>query len=213
MISSTSPPARTGITTSSPAAPTANRTARERTRISTAGKVNNRGYTLIELSVVVLLIGMMLLIAVPRVRDTLLNDDLKAVTRRLIGSARELQKRVGPGADGLYPPHRPQPIRPSGVYAADTTAEKRAELRKGAFRFPEGDSDRGRHGRRTRAKRTEGEALIRFFRRGYVEPTVIHLAKDDRVFTLVFNPFLQTVTVYEKYVDFSFNGEERDAGL
>ena len=46
-----------------------------------------------------------------------------------------------------------------------------------------------------------------------MEPTVVHLAKDDRVFTLVFNPFLQVMTVYEKYVDFSFNREEHAAGL
>jgi hypothetical protein len=46
-----------------------------------------------------------------------------------------------------------------------------------------------------------------------VEPTIVHLAKDDRSFTVVFNPFLQAMTVYEKYVDFSFNEEERAAGL
>ena len=93
-------------------------------------------------------------------------------------------------------------------YAADTTAEKRAELRKGAVRFPEGirivdvrqADDPGQ---------TEGEAVIRFFRRGYTVPTVIHLAKEDRVVTLVFNPFLRTVNVYDKDVDFSFNPEER----
>src|SRR4030042_2874753 len=87
------------ITTSPPAAPTANRAARERTRISTVGKVTerDRGYTLIELSVVVLLIGMMLLFAVPRIRDTLLNDDLVAATRRFIGAAPELRGESGRG--------------------------------------------------------------------------------------------------------------------
>jgi len=173
--------------------------------------VNNRGYTLIELSVVVLLIGMMLLIAVPRVRDTLIDDDLKAVTRRLISSARELRNEsVREQTDYILHIDLTNPA--FWVYPADTTAEKRLALRKGAFLFPEGvrisdvrQADEG--------KRTEGEALIHFFRRGYVEPTVVHLAKDDRVFTLVFNPFLQTMTVYEKYVDFSFNRQEHDAGL
>ena len=51
------------------------------------------------------------------------------------------------------------------------------------------------------------------FRRGYAEPTIIHLAKDDRSFTVIINPFLQAMTVYEKYVDFSFNEEEYAAGL
>jgi general secretion pathway protein H len=173
--------------------------------------VNNRGYTLIELSVVVLLVGMMLLIAVPRVRDTLLNDDLKVATRRLIGAAQELQNEaVREQTDYLLHIDLNQPAIWS--YAADTTAEKRAELRKGAVRFPEGirivdvrqADDPGK---------TEGEAVIRFFRRGYTVPTVIHLAKEDRVVTLVFNPFLRTVNVYDKDVDFSFSPEERKAGL
>ncbi len=86
---------------------------------------------------VVLLIGMMLLIAVPRVQDTLLNDDLKAATRRLIGAARELRNEsVREQTDYILHIDLNQPAFWS--YAADTTAEKRAELRKGAFRFPEG---------------------------------------------------------------------------
>ena len=187
------------------------RTARERTRTSIAGKVNNRGYTLIELSIVVLLVGMMLLIAVPRVQDTLLNDDLKAVTRRFIGAAHELQNEsVREQTDYILHIDLNQPAIWS--YAADTTAEKRSELRKGAVRLPEGIrivDVRQADG----VKKSEGEAVIRFFRRGYTSPTVIHLAKEDRVVTLVFNPFLRTVTVYEKDVDFSFNQEERGAGL
>jgi len=173
--------------------------------------VNNRGYTLIELSVVVLLIGIMLLVAVPRVRDTLLNDDLKAVTRRLISSARELRyESVREQTDYILHIDLTNPAFWS--YPADTTAEKRMELRKGAYRVPEGirivdvrQADQG--------KKTDGEVLVHFFRRGYVEPTIVHLAKDDRSFTLVFNPFLQAMTVYEKYVDFSFNEVDRAAGL
>jgi prepilin-type N-terminal cleavage/methylation domain-containing protein len=171
----------------------------------------DRGYTLIELSVVVLIAGMMLLIAVPRVRDTLLNDDLKAATRQLIGAARELRNEsIREQTDYILHIDLNQPAFWS--YAADTTAEKRAEIRKAASRFPEGIriTDVRQAGE---AKKTDGEAFIRFFRRGYAKPAVVHLAKDDRALTLVFNPFLQAVTVYEKYVDFFFNEEERAAGL
>jgi prepilin-type N-terminal cleavage/methylation domain-containing protein len=173
--------------------------------------VNNRGYTLIELSVVVLLIGMMLLVAVPRVRDTLLNDDLKAVTRRLINSAHELRyESVREQTDYILLFDLNDPAFWS--YPADTTAEKRAELRKAAYRLPEGV--RITDVRRADESRTsEGEVPVRFFRRGYVEPIVIHLAKGDRSFTVIFNPFVQTVTVHEKYVDFFFNEKEHAAGL
>ena len=173
--------------------------------------MTDRGYTLIELSVVVLLIGMMLLIAVPRVRDTLLSDDLKATTRQLVGAARELRNEaVREQVDYILQLDLNQPG--FWTYSADTTAEKRAEIRKGAIRFPEGIRIADvRHPEEVR--KTEGEASIRFFRKGYMEPTVVHLVKDDRAFTLVFNPFLQAVSVYEKYVDFIFNEDDRAAGL
>ena len=173
--------------------------------------MSDRGYALIELSVVVLLIGMMLLIAVPRVRDTLLNDDLKATTRQLVGVSRELRNdAVREQVDYILLLDLNQPG--FWTYSVDTTAEKRSEIRKGAIRLPEGIRISGvRHPEEVR--KTEGEASIRFFRKGYMEPTVVHLVKDDRAFTLVFNPFLPAVTVYEKYVDFIFNEDDRAAGL
>ena len=173
--------------------------------------MTDRGYTLIELSVVVLLIGMMLLIAVPRVRDTLLNDDLKATTRKLVGASRELRNEaVREQVDYILQLDLNQPG--FWTYSADTTAEKRAEIRKGAIRFPEGIRLAGvRHAEEV--IKTEGEASVRFFRKGYVEPTVIHLMKEDRTFTLVFNPFLHAVSVYEKYVDFTFSEDDRAAGF
>jgi prepilin-type N-terminal cleavage/methylation domain-containing protein len=188
-----------------------NRAVKEKTRISTAGKVTNRGYTLIELSVVVLLVGILLMIAVPRVSDTLLNDDLKVVTRRFIGAARELRNEsVRERTDTLLHIDLNQPALWSDT--ADTTAEKRAEIRKRAVRLPEGirivDVTQANE-----VKKTEGEAVIRFFRGGYITPTVIRLSKEDRTFSLVFHPFLQTVSVYETAVDFSFTDQKRGAGF
>lgn len=168
--------------------------------------MNNRGYTLIELSVVVLLIGMLLLLAVPRLRDEVLNDGLKAAARQLVGAAREMRlESVRDQTDQIL--HIDMALPSFWSYPADTTGEKRAELRRRAHRLPDGVrivAVRQPH----QAARTEGEIQIRFFRRGYVAPTVIRLGKDDRVFTLVLNPFLQAVTVYEKDIDFAFNEED-----
>jgi prepilin-type N-terminal cleavage/methylation domain-containing protein len=103
--------------------------------MSTAGKVTERGYTLIELSVVILLIGMMLSLAVPRVRDSLLNDDLNATTRQIVGAAREMRNEaVREQVDYLLHIDLAQPG--FWTYSADTTAEKRAELRKGSGLYP-----------------------------------------------------------------------------
>ncbi len=173
--------------------------------------MTDRGYTLIELSVVVLLIGMMLLIAVPQVRDTLLSDDLDAAARKLVGVAGELRNdAVREQVDYLLHLDLKQPG--FWTYSADTTAEKQSEIRKGAIRFPEGIRIAGvRHPGEVR--KTDGETVIRFFRRGYVQPTVIHLKKEDRTFTVVLNPFLPKVGVHEKHVDFAFNEDDRAAGL
>lgn len=179
--------------------------------MSTAGRSTERGYTLIELSVVVLLVGMMLFLAVPRVRDGLLNDDLKAAARQIAGAAKEARNEaVREQVDYLL--HLDLANPGFFIFSADTTAEKQAEIRKGAIRFPEGiriaDVRQPPEG-----QRTDGEAVIRFFRKGYVTPAVVHLVKEDRVFTLVFNPFLDTVSVYDKGVDFTFNEDDRTAGL
>jgi prepilin-type N-terminal cleavage/methylation domain-containing protein len=173
--------------------------------------VNNRGYTLIELSMVVLIIGIMLLVAVPRIQDTLLNDDLKAVTRRLVNAAGEMRyESVREQTDHILHIDLNHPSFWS--YPADATAEKRAEVRKKAFVLPEGIKIADIR-QVDETKQTEGEAQIRFSRHGYADPTVLHLTKDDRAVTLIFNPFLQTVTIEEKYVDFFFNEEDRTAGL
>ncbi len=167
-------------------------------------RATHGGYTLIELAVVVLLIGMMLLLAVPRIRDAVLADDLKTQTRRLVGASRELRhEAVREQVDYLL--HLDLTHQGFWVSSADTTAEKLAEIRKSAPPFAEGVTiaDFSRPGEE---KQTEGDVVIRFHRLGYVEPAVIHLKKDDRTFTIVFQPFLDTVTVYEKYVDFTFAG-------
>jgi prepilin-type N-terminal cleavage/methylation domain-containing protein len=184
---------------------------KEKTRISTVGKVTNRGYTLIELSVVVLLVGILLVITVPRVRDTLLNDDLKVTTRRFVGAARELRNEsVRERTDSIL--HIDLNQSAFWSYTADTTAEKREELRKKAVRLPEGIRIADIR-QVNAAKKTEGEAFIRFFKGGYITPTIIRLAKGDQTLTLVFHPFLQAVGVYESDVgDFPFSQEKRRAG-
>ena len=160
---------------------------------------------------VVLIVGLMLSITVPRIRDTLLNDDLKVTTRRVVGAVRELRNEsVRERTDLILHVDLNQPAFWS--YPADTTAEKREELRKGAIRLPEGI--RIADVRQVdAAKKTEGEAVVRFYKGGYMTPTVMRLARGDRSLTLVFHPFLQTVGVYESDVeDFPFSQEKRRAG-
>jgi hypothetical protein len=82
------------------------------------------------------------------------------------------------------------------------TPEKRDERRKGAFKFTSDVkiTDVYQVGQK---KQINGDATIVFFRRGYVQPTVLHLDKGGRAFTIVFQPFLSTPDFYDKYVEYN----------
>ena len=82
---------------------TGNRVVTEKIRIFPIRTLNNKGFTLIELTVVVFLVTIMLLIAVPRVRDAVLTDDLQSTVNRLTNTARELRARELQALAGL--PH------------------------------------------------------------------------------------------------------------
>ncbi len=161
--------------------------------------MNNKGYTLIELSVVVFLIGLMLFIAAPRVRDAFLDDSLKASARKITGTAQELRTdAVREQVDYIL--HLDLSRGSFWTYSADAAPEKKDERKKGAYRFREGVRivDAYQVGRE---KKSDGEMTVRFFKQGYAQPYVIHLAKDERNYTLVINPFLSAVTIHENYID------------
>jgi prepilin-type N-terminal cleavage/methylation domain-containing protein len=160
---------------------------------------NNKGYTLIELAVVVLLIGLMLTFAVPRVRDTLLEDGLKTAARQLTGAVEELRyDAVREQVD--YVLQLDLDKKEYWRYSVDMTPEKKNEMKERAVRFPDGIkiTDVYHIGEE---KKSDGEAQVRFFKQGYTQPTVIHLLKGERYFTLVINPFMAGVEVHEGYVD------------
>lgn len=60
------------------------------------GEADERGFTLIEMIVVIFLIGIMLSLSIPSLRNTFFTDPLKATTRKIIGlvtGVRELAVR------------------------------------------------------------------------------------------------------------------------
>ena len=176
--------------------------------MSTAGKLKNRlwfircpgGFTLIELTIVILLAGFMLSFTLPRIRDAALSDNLKTTVRTLTSTIKEL---------------RYQAIKDNQEYflkfsfaskkfwgdSPNLSDEDRAAVIKDAFSPPpdvsildicfKGDE-----------KYLSGTIGISFSREGYISPGVIHLASDDgRQFTLLLRPFLGDVDVIEEYVE------------
>jgi len=169
--------------------------------------LNRNGYTLIELSLVVFLLGLMLFLAVPRVRDSLINDALSASVRRTIGAVRGLRAdAVREQVDYVLQLDLENNV--FWTYSLDMTPEKRAERKESAFHFPEGVkiADISQPGL---GKKTDGEAIVKFYKQGHIQPTVIHLAREGRSATIVLAPFLSTIKVYDKYVEVTPEGEEK----
>ncbi len=160
-----------------------------------------KGFTLIELVVVVLLIGLTMVLSVPRLRYAMLTDDLRGTVRRMVGTVRTLRNEAI-REQKVYALHFDLESNRLWADSADMTDEERIAAHQKAFQLPKGVRvlDVWRSGK---GKEVAGEAVIRFTKKGYMEQSVIHLgAEDGRRFTLIFNPFLGRVKVLEEYIEF-----------
>lgn len=163
--------------------------------------VGTRGFTLMELIVVMVLLSLLTAFAVPRIRTSLFSDQLKAGARGLIGLISETgqeARRAHRAWQLLYDPvaHRfsAEPI-PSGTSPATESQTIRPVT------LPEGvrvvDITTARNG-----ISNEGQLRLRFSARGYVDQTLIHLADDGgRNLTLALSPFLGSIRIYDSYLD------------
>jgi len=165
---------------------------------------NKKGYTSIELILVVILIGLIITLTIPRFRSAILTDDLKATARRIVGTINELRNEAI-RKHTAYILHFDLESNRFWFNSSDMTEEEQAFARKNAATIPKGvriidvlfKNDR---------KMVSGEISIRFTRKGYVQQSIIHLgSKDGRVFSLVLNPFLRRVKVTGQYLDLEDN--------
>lgn len=165
--------------------------------------MNNKGFTLIEISVVVLLIGITLFVAGPTLRSTLLNNPLDDAGKLIISAVREL--RNDSVRDQLdYVLHLDLVKNVFWITTADMTSEKKAEKKSkphilpvevvfADVTLPDG------------SKYTDGEVSVAFYKKGHATPAVIHLKKGDARKTIVIEPFLNQTGIYDKYTDFHGN--------
>ncbi|MCK4389006.1 MAG: hypothetical protein KAV83_02055 [Desulfobacterales bacterium] len=161
---------------------------------------NGKGYTFIELTVVIFLIGLTLVWTVPKFRYAMLTDDLKGTVRRVVGTVRNL-KNEAIREQTKYRLHFDLESNRFWIESADMTDEGRALAFEKAFQLPQGVTIMDVWSR-ARGKEVDGEATIHFTKKGYIEQSAIHLAAEDgREFTLVLSPFLGRVKVFERYVE------------
>jgi general secretion pathway protein H len=176
-------------------------------RILRRGKLNgnNRGFTLIELSMVVLLIGLAVGILTPNLMD-LGETRIKSAMRSFQGTVRFLFNESVFRKRGFllhidlakseYWVVTPQ-VSGSTV---ENIAVASSFIQKRNF-FPEGVKITSVQSPRL-GRRSEGEVIIRFFPHGYVEPTTIHLEDGKKnKYTLFIQPITGKVKIMNGHIE------------
>ena len=175
---------------------------RSERRVTTAGFADRTaGFTLIELIVVIALISTMLFFSLPRLQGNPFVDDANKSTRWLIGKISALrEKAVRNGR--RYSLHLD--LDTGRIWETSATMSP-AELERAAlnnsYALPDGvrlvDVEFALKG-----KQNSGLAQITFYWAGYADKALIHLQEDETSRSLLIEPFLSDVTVFEKYAGF-----------
>lgn len=162
---------------------------------------NQKGYTLIELMVVIVLLGLIFTIATPKIRDALFRDELKGATRQMVGLINRLRNdAVREHKDYLL--HFDLESNRFWFDTPSMTEDERAQVAADASPLPEQVNimDVWISGE---GKIMLGEVRIRINKKGYIQQSAIHLGTEDqREFTLLLSPFLRRIEIYDEYIDF-----------
>jgi prepilin-type N-terminal cleavage/methylation domain-containing protein len=181
-----------------------NREEKGKIKTSIIGKLNKKGFTLIELMLVIMVLGVILFLAVPATRDVLTTDKLKSASRQLIGLERKLRTdAVREQIDYIL--NLDLPNSTFWVTISDMTPEAEDEVKKKAQHLPAGVTISDIVGENNK-KQTDGIIRIKFQRNNICMPAVIHLAHEENRMTLVINPFLGIAGIYDRYVEVAVEG-------
>jgi prepilin-type N-terminal cleavage/methylation domain-containing protein len=158
----------------------------------------SRGFTLIELIVVVALLSIMLVISIPRFHNVLIADSQGKTSRWLIGTTKTLrdsalrqQKR--------YALHIDMDAGVLWTSDASMTEEAVLEAASSGYRLPD-DTRVADVEFPVEGKVSTGRIDIFFHPQGYSDQALIHLSNQDSVtLTYAIEPFLSEIEIYETY--------------
>lgn len=158
---------------------------------------HNRGFTLIELSVVVFLLGTMLLLALPTLRNALVTDPLKTSVNRIVSTAEILSHEARRDRVDILMHFN---IDQGKIWttSADMTPEAEQDKRQNAWQLPGGvriiDIEQFEE-----LPANRGEVTLRFYSRGYRDSAIVRLGGSGIQYTLIVEPFLPDIDVREGY--------------
>lgn len=161
----------------------------------------SKGFTLIELIVVMALISILLFFSLPRFQGTFVQDSSQKAVRWVLYTVKMLRQdalkyrkiftlHVELGAGSMW------------VTDESMSEEDVENARQGAYEFPDHmeildvelpDGEKTSYGR----------ADVRFYPKGYSDRVIIHLrVNDDEQMSLLIEPFLPNIKIYDTYVGF-----------
>jgi len=174
----------------------ANRGGMEKIKISTAGTVNNRAYTLIELIVVMMLVSTMLLIALPSLQGTLSAYPVREEARKLAECIEEVRS-VATREQTDHTLHIDIDKGRFWTCRRSDPAEPQKRSCNQPWVLPDGVRVAGiRSG--SGEMQTTGEARILFSGQSYAQSAVIHLLRDNLSVSLTIRPFMSEVEIHSE---------------
>jgi prepilin-type N-terminal cleavage/methylation domain-containing protein len=166
-------------------------------RIENKGR---RGYTLIELIVVIALLGIMIGFSVPRLHDTLYLDDSRKASRWIIGKLNALRE-AAIQEQKTYILHIDMDSNRIWDTEATMSEDNRLEAALNSKALP-GDMQVIDVEFPIGGKVSTGRADIRFYKSGYSDKAMIHVQDNEEQLSFLIEPFLTKVTLYDKYASF-----------
>lgn len=166
-----------------------------------------KGFTLLELVVVLLILGVFISIIPLRIESFFTGGDLQVAGRMIAGRVQELRGRA---ASSRIPQMLGLDIDRNEIYAVEDIGSGRqsstgfipaAQAEPRRYSLPDGAriEDVVVRGR---GKTQMGEARIRFFANGTAERALIHLrGESDLGVTLAVNPLTGQVKIHDRYIE------------
>ena len=158
----------------------------------------NRGFTLIELTVVIFILSFMGFYVIPSIGDRIFRTELKFSLRRMAGNIKEVFSLAAMHKQTYYFVLDFDKNR-YWVAIPDSNGELAEEASTHLFHIQFSDKITLLDVATAKEKYSKGENIVLFTPRGLLEKHLIHLRSGDTDYTLIISPLTGQVEIKEGY--------------